>query len=50
MMTNFSVQASVGEYYTAQRLLKDYGAAALAQVRRPRCACRGADGRRRAGG
>ncbi len=32
MMTNFSVQASVGDFYTAQRLLKDPGAKALPQV------------------
>jgi len=32
MMTNFSVQASVSEFYMAQRLLKDPGAKALPQV------------------
>jgi hypothetical protein len=32
MLTNFSVQASVSEFYTAQRLLKEPPAKALPQV------------------
>jgi hypothetical protein len=32
MLTNFSVQASVSEFYTAQRLLRDHPAKALPQV------------------
>jgi hypothetical protein len=34
MMTNFSVQAGVGEFYAAQRLLRDPGSKALPEAAR----------------
>lgn len=33
MMTNFSVQAAVSEFYVSQRLLKEAGGEALPQAR-----------------